>query len=143
MDSSQHVSAIVEIEAEKQCEGAQIADDRNVLAEAKKLGREAHAAVKAQLAQERAAVSEANKMEKLRLATEQKAEKARLVAESKAKRVDTKVCINSFNSDVFNIFSRQINGKQHYKSSKVSPKVNCMLSHHLPMSPPQSQSMTI
>ncbi len=61
----------------------------------KKLDKEAHAAVKAQLAQERAATIEAKKMDKLRIATEQKAEKARLAAESKAKRGDAKVRIYS------------------------------------------------
>jgi len=55
------------------------------LAKAKKLGKEAHAAVKAQLAQEWAAAAEAKKVERLRVAVEQKAKKARLAAESKAR----------------------------------------------------------
>jgi hypothetical protein len=90
------------------------------------LGKEAHAAVKARLTQERAATSEAKKLEKLRIVAEQKAEKARLAAESKAKRSEAKVCACSTNSDPFHYLypPRQINGKRRHKSSKGSPKVN-------------------
>jgi hypothetical protein len=80
---------------EKDREEAQKADDRHALAEAKKLGKEAHAAFKARLAQERAAASKAKKTEKLRVIAEQKAEKARLAAESKAKRAEARVRIIS------------------------------------------------
>ncbi len=89
----QWVSAVTEFEMEKSCEDTQKANNRNVLAEAKKVGKEAHAALKAQLTQEQAAASEAKKMDKLRIAAEQKVEKARLAAESKAKRAEAKVCI--------------------------------------------------
>lgn len=89
------------IKAEKKCEGAWNADDCNTLTEAKKLRKEAHTAVKMQLAQEWAVISEAKKMEKLRMAIKQKAEKARLVAESKAKWADAKVHIYSLNSGLF------------------------------------------
>ncbi len=80
---------------EKEREDVQKTADRNTLLKAKKLGKEAHAAVKARLAQECAAAIEAKKMDKLRIATEQKAEKARLAAKSKAKRGDAKVRIYS------------------------------------------------
>jgi hypothetical protein len=111
---------------EKEQEEAQKADDRNALAEAKKLGKEAHAAFKARLAQEWAATSEAKKMERLRIVAEQKAEKARLAAETKAKRAEAKVRVRSINSDQISIsiFPRRINGKRRHKSSKGSPKVN-------------------
>jgi hypothetical protein len=101
---SRRFSSIAEIEAEKEREEARKANDRVALAEAKKMGKEAHAAVKARLAQERAAASEAKKLEKLRITAEQKAEKARLAAESKAKRADGKVRIYSMNSGLFSSF---------------------------------------
>jgi hypothetical protein len=63
---------IAKMEAEKQREDAQQVDDRTQLTEAKKVGKEAHTALKAWLVQEHAAVSEAKKMEKSRLATKQK-----------------------------------------------------------------------
>ena len=87
------VSTVAEYEMEKDCKEARRADDRNALAEAKKLGKKVHAAVKAQLAQEQAATSEAKKTEKLRVIAEQKAEKARLAAESKAKQAEARVRI--------------------------------------------------
>ena len=86
---------------EKQREDAQKEGERKALAEAKKLGKEAHAAVKAQLAQERAAAAEAKKVERLRVAAEQKAEKARLAAESKARRADAKVHNYSLHPDFY------------------------------------------
>jgi len=86
---------------EKEREDAQKANDHNALAEAKKLGKEAHTAAKARLAQEQAATSEAKKMERLRIIAEQKAEKARLAAESKAKWVEARVRVYSMNSDPF------------------------------------------
>ena len=132
--SSRRVSTIAEIEAEKERDAHQKANERNVLAEAKKLGKEAHAAVKARLAQERAAASDAKKMEKLRIAAEQKAEKARLVAENKAKRAEARVRSCSFHLDSSSVFlfSRQQNGKRRHKSSKGFPKVNsvCLLPLH-------------
>ena len=84
---------VAEIIMEKEREDAQKASDCNALTEAKKLGKEAYAAIKAQLIQEWAAASEAKKMEKLRIVAEQKAEKARLAAENKAKRAEAKVRI--------------------------------------------------
>ena len=132
--SSRRVSTIAEIEAEKERDAHQKANERNVLAEAKKLGKEAHAAIKARLAQERAAASDAKKMERLRIAAEQKAEKARLAAESKAKRAEARVRSCSINSDPSSAlpFSRQQNGKRHHKSLKEFPKVNsvCPLPLH-------------
>jgi hypothetical protein len=132
MESSRRVSSIADIEMEKEKDDAQKANDRNALAEAKKLGKEAHAAFKARLAQERAATSEAKRLEKLRIIAEQKAEKARLAAESKAKRAEAKVCACSTNSDPYSIslFPSQINGKRRHKLSTGSPKVNsvpCLL----------------
>jgi len=105
--SYRRVSAVAEVEMEKNREDAQKANDRNALAEAKKLGKEAHAAARARLAQERAAASEAKKIEKLRIIAEQKAEKARLAAESKAKRAEAKVCNTSRSpSPIQRLFSR-------------------------------------
>jgi len=101
MASSRWVSTIAGIKREKEREDAQKANDRNALAEAKKLGKEAHAAFKARLTQEQAATSEAKKMERLRIVAEQKAEKARLAAESKAKQAEAKVRVYSMNSDLF------------------------------------------
>jgi hypothetical protein len=95
------VSVVAEMEMEKSREDAQKADDRIALAEAKKLGKEAHAAAKARLTQERAAASEAKKMEKLRIIAEQKAEKARLAAETKAKRAEAKVRIYFMDSEPY------------------------------------------
>ena len=91
MASTRRVSAIAEIEAEKEREDARKANEVNALAQAKLIGKDAHAALKARLVQERAALHEAKKVDKLRIAAEQKAEKARLAAETKAKRADTKV----------------------------------------------------
>ena len=111
---------------EKDREDAQKVSDRNALAEAKKLGKEAHAAVKARLAQEQAATSEAKKMEKLRIVAEQKAEKARLAAETRAKQAAAKVRMYSINLDPFStsFFLRQPNGKRHLKLLKGSQKAN-------------------
>ena len=92
---------VAEIEMEKSHEAAQKVDDRNTLAEAKKLGKEAHAAAKARLAQECAAASEAKKTEKLRIIAEQKAEKARLAAESKAKQAEAKVRVYLMDSEPY------------------------------------------
>ena len=126
MASLWHVFTIAEIETEKECSDAQKANNRNVLTEAKKQGKEAYAAAKAQLTQEQAAASEAKKMEQLRMATEQKAEKVRLAAESKAKRAHAKVRSYSLSSDTGSLFLllRQPNGKQHHKLLKDCPKVN-------------------
>jgi len=79
------VSAVAEIETEKNRKNAQKANDHIALTEAKKLGKEAHAAAKARLTQEWAATSEAKKIKKLRVIADQKAEKARLAAKTKAK----------------------------------------------------------
>ncbi len=85
MSLSRQVSTIAEIEMEKQRKDVQKEGECKALVKAKKLGKEAHAAVKAQLAQEWAAAAKAKKVERLRVAAEQKAEKARLTAESKAR----------------------------------------------------------
>jgi hypothetical protein len=65
---TQRVSSIAEIEAEKDCEAAQKVEDRKAFADAKEHGKEAVAAVKAQIAQDQAASAEAIKVEKLRVA---------------------------------------------------------------------------
>ena len=113
--------------------------------EAKKLGKEAHAAVKARLTQERATALEAKKIEWLRISAEQKAEKARLAAESKGKRIDTKVRNLSLNYIFYltSIFLREPSVKWSHKLLKGSPKVNSMsslLQHH-PL--PRSQTKKI
>ena len=92
---SSRVSTITVNEAEKERELARKAEERKVLADAKRLGKEAHAALKARLAQEQAAMSEAIKVQKLKITAEKKAEKARLAAENKAKRADAKVRVYS------------------------------------------------
>ena len=134
MESSQQVSTIADIEIEKEKEDAQKVNDYNALTEAKKLGREAHAAFKTYLAQEQAATLEAKRLEKLRIVAEQKAEKARLAAESKAKQAEAKACACSTNLYPYSIslFLSQINRKQCYKLSTGSLKVNsvpCLLLH--------------
>ena len=88
---------IAEVEAEKKHKDDQKVNDRVALVKAKKLDKEAHAAVKARLTQEWAVTSEAKKMERLRIVAEQKTEKARLAAKSRAKRAHAKVCMYSTN----------------------------------------------
>ena len=62
-----------------------------MLADAKEQGKEALAAVKAHIAQDRAASAEAKKVEKLRVAAERQVEKARVAAEKKAKQAEQRV----------------------------------------------------
>ena len=88
---TQRVSTIAQIEADKEREASQKADEHKTLAEAKKQGKEAYAAAKAQITQEQTAAAEAKKIEKLRIAAEHQAEKARLAAENKAKQAERKV----------------------------------------------------
>jgi hypothetical protein len=71
---------------EKDHEAARKAEDCKALADAKEQGKEAIAAVKAQIAQDRVASAEARKVEKLRVAAERQAEKARVAAEKKGNR---------------------------------------------------------
>jgi hypothetical protein len=87
------VTAIAEIEADKARDIAQKEEDRKALAEAKKLGREVHAAVKARIIQERAAAADAKKQKKLQNEAERQAEKARVAAANKAKQAEIKVRI--------------------------------------------------
>ena len=63
------------------------------MAEAKKLGREVHAAVKARIIQEQAAAADAKKQKKLQNEAERQAEKARVAAANKAKQAEIKVRI--------------------------------------------------
>ena len=76
---------------EKDREAAQKAEDCKALADAKEQGKEAIAAVKAWIAQDRAASAEARKVEKLRVAAERQMEKARVAAEKKAKQAEQRV----------------------------------------------------
>jgi hypothetical protein len=64
---TQRVTSIAEIEMEKDREAARKAEDRKALADTKEQGKEAVAAVKAWIAQDRAASAEARKVEKLRV----------------------------------------------------------------------------
>jgi IS5 family transposase len=63
--STRHISSIVENKAEKECKVCQKAEDKKVLADAKLQGKEAVAALRACIAQERAKASQARKLEKL------------------------------------------------------------------------------
>ena len=85
------VTSIAEIEMEKDREAARKAEDRKALADAKEQGKEAIAAVKAQIAQDHTASAEARKVEKLRVAAERQMEKARVAAEKKAKQAEQRV----------------------------------------------------
>ena len=71
-----------------------------MLADAKEQGKEAIAAVKARIAQDRAALSEARKVEKLRVAAEWKVEKVRVTAEKKAKQAEQRVCAQYHPPDI-------------------------------------------
>ena len=62
-----------------------------MLAEAQSQGKEAHAATKARIAQEKEATVQAKKIERLRATAEQQAEKARVAAENKARQLKRKV----------------------------------------------------
>jgi hypothetical protein len=88
---TRRVFSIAETEMEKDREAARKAEDRKALADAKEQGKEAVAAVKAQITQDCVASAEAKKVEKLRVAAEQQAEKARVAAEKKAKQAEQRV----------------------------------------------------
>jgi len=98
---TRQVSSIAETEMEKNCEAAQKAEEHKVLADAKEQGKEAIAAVKARIAQDRTASAEARKVEKLRVAAEQQVEKARVAAEKKAKQAEQRVHIQYHPPDVY------------------------------------------
>lgn len=89
--SNRRLSTIAEVEAEREREARQKADDKKALADAKPHGKEAVAAIKARIVQEHATASEAKKIEKLRITAERKAEKARVAAETKARQAEKRV----------------------------------------------------
>jgi hypothetical protein len=89
---TRRVSSIAQVEAEKEREANQKAEDRRALEEAKAQGKEAYAVAKAQIAHQRAAAAQAKKLEKLRVAAERQAEKARVAAENRARQTERKVC---------------------------------------------------
>jgi hypothetical protein len=97
---TRRVSSIAELEAEKDCEAARKVEDCKALADAKEQGKDAVAAVKAQIMQDRAALAEARKVEKLRVAAERQVEKARVAAEKKAKQAEQRVCAQYHPLDV-------------------------------------------
>jgi hypothetical protein len=88
---TRRVTSIAKIEMEKDHKAARKAEDRKVLADAKEQGKEALAAVKARITQDRAASAEAKKVEKLRVVAEWQVEKARVTAEKKVKQVEQRV----------------------------------------------------
>ncbi|KAG2052105.1 hypothetical protein BDR06DRAFT_1009809 [Suillus hirtellus] len=87
---NQQVALITWMEAEKVLQASLKMDEKNALAEAKKKGKEAHAAEKACIMNEKAAVAEAKRVAKLHAAAAKQAEKARLSAEKKEKAVQRK-----------------------------------------------------
>ena len=97
---TQQVSLIAELEVEKDREAARKVEDRKVLADAKEQGKEAVAAVKAWITQDRAASADARKVERLRVAAEWQVEKARVAAEKKAKQAEQRVCAQYHPPDV-------------------------------------------
>jgi len=68
--------SITTIEEEKAHEASHREEDQRMLAEARAQGKEAHAAAKACIAQEREAAMQAKKIERLRVTAEHQAEKA-------------------------------------------------------------------
>ena len=84
--------------AEREQEACQKADDRKAIADAKLQGKEAVVAARACVTQEHAAASQAKKVEKLRITAECQAEKVRIAAEHKARQVEKRV------RDVFLLF---------------------------------------
>jgi len=64
------------IEEEKAREVSCQVEDQRTLAEARAQGKEAHAAAKAHITQEREAATQAKKIDKLRVTAEHQAEKA-------------------------------------------------------------------
>jgi len=111
--SNRRISSIVELEAEREqeaCqkaddkkaereqEACQKADDRKAIADVKLQGKEAVVAARARIAQEHAVALQAKKVKKLRITTECQAEKVRIAAEHKARQVEKRV------RDVFLLF---------------------------------------
>ncbi|KAF8839059.1 hypothetical protein BDN67DRAFT_1012597 [Paxillus ammoniavirescens] len=86
----QHVIMIQKLESEKQEQANRKANYKKALEEAKKLGKEAHEAEKARIAQEKLELAEMKKQEKLQAAASKRAEKIRLTAAKKAKAVQAK-----------------------------------------------------
>jgi hypothetical protein len=74
--STRHLISIAAIKEEKDRQASQRAEDQRTLAEARTQGKEAHAAAKARIAQEREAATQAKKIERLRATAEHQAEKA-------------------------------------------------------------------
>jgi hypothetical protein len=89
--STRRLISITVVEEEKAREASRREDDQRTLAEARAQGKEAHAAAKARIAQEREAVLQAKKIERLRVTAERQAEKARLATENKARQLERKV----------------------------------------------------
>ena len=89
--STRRLISIAVVEEEKAREASRWEDDQRTLAEAQAQGKEAHAAAKACITQEREAVLQAKKIERLRVTAECQAEKARLAAENKARQLERKV----------------------------------------------------
>jgi hypothetical protein len=90
--STWRLISIAAIEEEKDRQASQWAEDQRTLAEARAQGKEAHAAAKAHIAQEKEAAMQAKKIERLRATAERQAEKARVAAENKARQLERKVC---------------------------------------------------
>jgi hypothetical protein len=85
------VSSIAQVEAEKEREANQKAEDHRALKEAKAHGKEAYVVAKAQIAHQQAAATQAKKLEKLRATAERQVEKARVAAENRARQAERKV----------------------------------------------------
>ena len=80
------------IKEEKACEASQWVEDQQTLAEAWAQGKEAHAATKAHITQEKEVTVQAKKIKQLRITAEQWAEKAQVAAKNKARQLKRKVC---------------------------------------------------
>ncbi|KAG1826706.1 uncharacterized protein BJ212DRAFT_1473938 [Suillus subaureus] len=87
---NQQVALITWMEAKKVLQASLKMDKKNTLAEAKKKGKEAYAAEKACITNEKAVAAEAKRVAKLHAAAVKQAEKARLSAEKKAKTMQRK-----------------------------------------------------
>jgi hypothetical protein len=96
--SMRRLISIAAIKEEEDRQASQWVEDQRTLAEARTQGKEAHAAAKAHIAQEREAAMQAKKIERLRATAERQAEKARVAAENKARQLERKVrghCLQS------------------------------------------------